>query len=164
MNFHFRQRMIHRAFQKSQWLLWVATGFGVGYLPIAPGTWGTGLAIGVYLLVANLPTALLAITIAALFALGVAASDYTDRYYNSSDNGCIVIDEIVGFLIAVWGIGFSWPHVLTAFLAFRIFDILKPFPARSIDNRVKGGIGVMSDDLIAGIYANITVRIVIAIF
>jgi phosphatidylglycerophosphatase A len=132
----------------------LATWFGTGLSPIAPGTVGTMGAIPLYLLLAPLPLPLylavtLAVTLLACWAAGRA-----QVIYNASDPGKIVIDEVAGYLVTMAASG--PPTILTVtagFLLFRIFDILKPFPARQVDRRMKNGCGVVLDDIVAGIYA-----------
>jgi phosphatidylglycerophosphatase A len=131
----------------------LALGFGSGLMPWMPGTFGTVAAIPVYLLVAQLPlTAYLALTL-ALFLVGIYLCGSAARAAGVHDHPAIVWDEIVGFLITMIAIPPSWHAVLAGFLLFRLFDILKPWPIRLLDRYVKGGFGIMIDDVVAGLFA-----------
>lgn len=139
-----------------------ATGFGSGYLPIAPGTWGSALALIIYvLLLKNFPLWLLLPTIAATYALGVIAADYFDNKEGTKDNGKIVIDEFVGQWITLLAVAPTIFNLIAAFFIFRLFDIVKPYPIRKIDSSLKNGQGVMLDDLVAGLYSLITLQLLI---
>jgi phosphatidylglycerophosphatase A len=129
-------------------------GFGAGLVPKAPGTAGTLVAIPLaWLLALVLPTAYVALLAIPLFAVGVWACGVTGRALGDEDCGSMVWDEIVAFLpLAVLCLAKPlW--LLGAFLLFRLFDIAKPFPIRQVERRVKGGFGVMIDDVLAAIYA-----------
>jgi phosphatidylglycerophosphatase A len=132
----------------------IALGFGTGLSPFAPGTVGTLLAFPLYYVLAQwLAPERLAAAIAAFFALGVWACGRTGRDLGVADHGGMNWDETVAFLgVLVFApAGFAWQAA--AFAAFRFFDIAKPPPIRSIDRSVKGGLGVMLDDVVAGAYA-----------
>jgi phosphatidylglycerophosphatase A len=131
----------------------LALGFGSGLMPWMPGTFGTVAAIPVYLLVAQLPlTAYLPVTL-ALFLIGIYLCGSAARAAGVHDHPAIVCDEIVGFLITMIAIAPSWHAVLAGFLLFRLFDILKPWPISLLDRYVKGGFGIMIDDVVAGLFA-----------
>jgi phosphatidylglycerophosphatase A len=132
----------------------VAFGFGVGLAPVAPGTWGTLLALPVYWLVSpRLEPVEFLLMLAVLFALGVWACEVTGRAIGASDHGGMVWDETVAFLLVLFFVPATLPWQAAAFLLFRLFDILKPPPIRYYDQALKGGFGVMLDDLIAASYA-----------
>jgi phosphatidylglycerophosphatase A len=137
----------------------IAGGFGSGYSPWAPGTTGTLFAWGSYLLLAQyLPIPLhMGLFLLAAFGVGVWACAKTGRDLGSVDHGSIVIDEIVPFWGVLWFTSLTtsngWLWQLTAFVLFRIFDVLKPQPARYFDTQVKNGFGVMCDDLMAALYS-----------
>ncbi|HET9664489.1 MAG TPA: phosphatidylglycerophosphatase A [Burkholderiales bacterium] len=138
----------------------VALGFGVGLVPGAPGTAGTLLAFPLYWALAPRvdPYGLLGV-IAALFVIGIWICERTGRAMGRADHGSIVWDEIVAFLLVLF---FTPPQLLwqaAAFLLFRLFDILKPPPIRYYDRTLKGGFGVMFDDLIAAFYTLIVLAI-----
>ena len=130
----------------------VSTGFGAGMAPKAPGTAGTIVAVLMYLLFAPIPLAYHLVAVAILFILGVWLCNVTARNLGVHDHPAIVWDEIVGFLATVVALPQGWPWVLAAFVLFRLFDIVKPWPIALIDKHVRGGLGIMLDDLLAGLY------------
>lgn len=141
--------------------VFIATGGYLGYFPIAPGTVGSAAGLLVYLLVwwARAP-AFEAALIAGLFAAGVWAGTSAERYFGGIDPGPIILDEIVGMLITLAFIPVGLPGAIAGFLLFRVFDVIKPFPARRLE-RLHGGLGVMADDAMAAVYANLSLRAVI---
>ena len=156
-------------------VLFFATGAGVGYLPLAPGTWGTVLGVGVFLLFVRMPPTLYMLTLAALCALAAWASGRAEALFGEHDASRIVIDEIAGFLVTMALVPRFPGYLIAGFIAFRFFDIVKPFPAGRIDRRWKADSGgstglqgsngwaVVLDDLVAGVYANVAVRIIAAL-
>ena len=138
----------------------IALGFGTGLSPFAPGTVGTLLAFPLYVVLAQwLAPEWLAAAIAALFALGVWACGRTGRDLGVADHGGMNWDEVVAFLgvLLFTPAGLAWQAA--AFVAFRFFDIAKPPPIRSLDRSVKGGFGVMLDDVVAGFYAVLAIAV-----
>lgn len=124
---------------------------------MAPGTAGSAVGVALCLPLAGLGPWLYALATLALLSLGIRAADAAERWYGRGDDGRIVIDEVVGQLIALAplalpGVGSSWPAVVTGFVAFRVFDVWKPGPARRAE-RLAGGAGVMLDDVVAGALA-----------
>jgi phosphatidylglycerophosphatase A len=138
----------------------LAFGFGVGLLPAAPGTFGTLLALPLFWLAAPRlgPIAFLALT-GTLFAIGVWACARTGRAIGQPDHGGMVWDELVAFLLVLFFTPASPYWQGAAFLLFRLFDILKPPPIRYYDRTLKGGFGVMFDDLIAAFYTLLVLAI-----
>ncbi len=133
------------------WVLLAAWG-PCGFAPVAPGTVGTLGAIPLYLALSRTGAgAYLAFTL-AFSALAMAASERAGRYWGVADASPIVIDEVAGYLVTMALVPFSWPSALAGFVLFRIFDVLKPWPASAFD-RVKNGAGVVLDDLAAGVWA-----------
>lgn len=131
----------------------LAFGFGSGASPVAPGTFGTLAAVPFYLLMATLPVPLyLGITLAA-FLLGIYLCGRTSRDLGVHDHSGIVWDEFVGFWITLTAVPLGWEGVLAGFVLFRLFDILKPWPIGWLDRHLEGGLGIMLDDLLAGVYA-----------
>jgi len=133
--------------------LFLAFGFGSGLAKKAPGTCGTLAAIPLYWLMiqAGLPIySLLTViaTVAGIWICGIAADKLGEH-----DFGGIVWDEVAGYLITMWLVPFSWQAVLLGFVLFRIFDIIKPWPIKWIDQKVQGGLGIMLDDVLAGVFA-----------
>lgn len=140
----------------------VATGFGSGFMPFAPGTAGTVVAIPVYLVFSPLSWPLYLLSALALTSLAVYASQEAERIFHKKDAPQIVIDEMAGFLWTMFLVSPTPLHVLLGLVFFRFFDIVKPFPARWCQQRLPGGYGVVFDDVVAGIYANILLWVVIA--
>lgn len=138
----------------------IALGLGTGLAPVAPGTAGTLLAFPIHLaLVQYLPTIPHAIVIALLFLLGVWACRVTGRAMGIADHSGMVWDEVVAMLIILLLVpeGVWW--WLAAFLLFRVFDVLKPPPIRYFDQTIKGGFGVMFDDILAALYTLLVLAI-----
>ena len=141
--------------------VFLATFGYCGYFPFAPGTIGSAAGLVVYLLVWWAQTPLVeAGLILVLFLAGVWAGTTAERYFGGIDPGPIVLDEVVGMLITLAFIPVGLSGAVAGFLLFRIFDIIKPFPAARLE-RLHGGLGVMADDAMAAVYANLTLRLVI---
>lgn len=141
----------------------LATTFGVGLLPFAPGTWGTLAAIPFYLLMRNLSLFHYCGLIVLLFGIGVWVSEIVTRDVGVYDYPQIVFDETVGFLATMIALPHHWLWIVLGFLLFRFFDILKPWPINWVDHEVRNGLGVMLDDLLAAIYASIVLRIILLV-
>jgi phosphatidylglycerophosphatase A len=141
--------------------VFVATVAYCGYFPIAPGTVGSAAGLLVYLLVWWAQSPVLEVgLIVGLFAAGVWSGTVAERYFGGIDPGPIVIDEVVGMLITLAFIPVGVSGALTGFLLFRIFDVIKPYPAGRFE-RLHGGLGIMADDAMAGVYANLVLRLAI---
>lgn len=140
----------------AHWAFWLATWGGVGKFPVAPGTMGALAAAGIaWLLIryAGLPVEALALLAAALFYPGAAASGRIEAELGTEDPGFIVVDEVVGQWLALAAIRpGEWRDWLLSIVLFRVFDILKPPPIRSLE-KIPGGVGVMADDAAAGLCA-----------
>ena len=129
-------------------------GFGSGLMPKAPGTFGTLVAVPLYwFLLQGLALPWLLAVIAISFVIGIWLCDVTAKNLGVHDHPGIVWDEFVGFWIACIALPSGWIWLLWAFVLFRFFDILKPWPIRWLDKRVPGGLGIMVDDVLAGFYA-----------
>ena len=141
--------------------VFVATVAYCGYFPIAPGTAGSAAGLVFYLLVwwTRSPAVEVGL-IAAVFAVGIWAATTAERYFGGIDPGQIVIDEVVGMLITLAFIPVGWSGALAGFVLFRIFDVIKPYPASRFE-RLHGGLGVMADDAMAAVYANLSLRLLI---
>lgn len=134
----------------------ISAGFGAGLCKYSPGTVGTAvLGLPMWWLLSHLSTALYLGATMLLFAFGVWVCGITNRALGVQDHGAIVLDEMVGFLMTMWAVPVSVTAAIAGFLLFRLFDIWKPYPIRKVDGSVTGGFGVMLDDLLAGVYANI---------
>jgi len=140
--------------------LLLATGFGVGYSPIAPGTLGTLIAIPVYYFLSNIHSPIYELTLVAFFFLSSWISENAQQYLGKKDDQRIVIDEVMGLLVTMLWVPKTILFVIFGFFLFRFFDILKPFPIRHLQRKWKGGYGVVFDDVLAGIYANIILQII----
>lgn len=142
-------------------VLFLATGFGVGCIPLAPGTFGSilGLPLGFLLAGMAIPVAIAAVAVFIVGAVWIA--NEAEKQLKQSDPGIIVIDEIAGMAVALIGLPVDLTIALIGFVIFRILDILKPFPIRFLDQHLNGGWGVVLDDVAAGIITNMVLRIAI---
>ena len=131
----------------------LSLGFGSGLAPFAPGTWGTVVAILPYLFLAQLELPYYLLVVGLSFAVGVFLCHYTSVALGVEDHSGIVWDEFVGFWVTMIAVPVTWQWILAGFVLFRVFDIIKPWPVKIADARMKGGFGVMFDDLLAGLYA-----------
>lgn len=141
----------------------VATLGFIGYMPFAPGTWGS-IAGFLFAFLLDLSPVGQFLVISAGIVVGIISSDTAEVVIGQRDSGKIVIDEFVGYLVSVFYVPHTYVFLIAGFLLFRIFDILKPFPINRIDESLGGGLGIMADDLLAGIYAAILLRLWIVIF
>jgi len=142
-----------------------STGFYTGYFPIAPATFSTlTLGVACYLSISHLNTYLYGLITLILFFPAVWLSDKSEKIFNKKDCGCIVIDELVGFLVTMFLVPFSWMNIVLGFFFFRFFDIVKPPPANFFNDRKKGGLDVVLDDVIAGVYSNLLLLVVYYLF
>lgn len=139
----------------------IATLWFIGYMPVAPGTFGTIAAFLVYVALQP-PPALHLLLVLVIVPLGIVAAHRTEKMLREKDSSHIVIDEFCGYLCSVLFLPSSVRSALTAFILFRLFDILKPFPIRRIESSLGGGIGIMADDILAAIYTNISLRVLFA--
>ena len=143
----------------------IALGFGAGLAPVAPGTFGTLVAIPMAIaLRAYLPDALFLAAVVVFLALGVWAAAVTGRDLGVPDHGAIVWDEVVAFLLVLYFVGDDAVGVAFAFLLFRAFDIVKPPPIRQLDAVMKNGAGVMLDDLLAAGYTLLVLAVAHRLF
>lgn len=145
-------------------LHFVAFGFGSGTLPYAPGTWGTLVAIPFYLILALLPSALYVFFTLVAIAGSVWICDKVSKEIKVHDHQGMCLDEIVGYLVTMLYVPIDISWIIVGFLLFRLFDIWKPYPIGDIDKKVKGGFGMIADDVVAGIYACIILHILIWIY
>lgn len=138
----------------------LATGFGSGLAPIMPGTCGTIVAIPIYLLLNLFPPTYYLIILAIMIAVGFWICNVVEHKTGIHDNPSIVWDEIVGFLLTMAFIPSRWCLIVIGFVLFRIFDIWKPWPINWVNSHVKGGFGIVIDDLLAAIYAGILLQFI----
>jgi len=141
----------------------IATGFYSGYLPKAPGTWGSLVGLPLFLLLYRLDLPFYLASVAGLFIVGAFVAGEAEKILDNRDPGIVVIDEIVGILVVLIAVPVTPLNLALGFILFRIFDIAKPFPIRLIDQRFHGGLGIMLDDVIAGIYALAVLHVAIRI-
>ena len=139
--------------------MFIATGFGSGYLPIAPGTWGSLVALPIHFMLIRLSPQYYYISLALIFLIAVATAGSAEKILNRKDPGAVVIDEIIGMLITLIGAPTTPLAWGSAFLLFRLFDIWKPFPASWADRHLNGGFGIVLDDVIAGGYALLCMQV-----
>ena len=141
----------------------LALGFGTGLAAKAPGTFGTLVGIPLFLIMQSLPVAIYCLITIILFLVGIWICDRTARQLGVHDHPGIVWDEVVGYLVTMIMAPAGWLWIIIGFILFRIFDIWKPWPIKMIDQGVSGGLGIMLDDLIAGIFALICMRLLLFI-
>jgi phosphatidylglycerophosphatase A len=138
--------------------VFIATVGYCGYFPIAPGTVGSAAGLIVYLLVWSTQSPVFeALLIAAVFGVGVWAGTVSERYFGGIDPGPVVIDEVLGMLVTLAFMTVNFKIAIAGFVLFRVFDVIKPFPAGRLES-LHGGLGVMADDGMAAIYANLALR------
>jgi phosphatidylglycerophosphatase A len=134
--------------------------WGVGYLPLMPGTFGSLVGIGVFLLLRSLAFQVFGVVVVT--GLGIWAATRTERILRTKDPGKVVVDEVAGQMIALVPVsvfGFGWVWIIVSFILFRLFDIFKPYPARRFE-ALRSGLGIMADDLVAGVYAAVIVTVI----
>ena len=141
----------------------LSTWIGTGLLPVMPGTFGTLAAVPLILLLDNLGAIYKLLTLMTAIAIAIWASGMHQKLLDQSDPREIVIDEVAGFLLTMLFLPCSWLTISLGFIFFRFFDILKPYPIKQLE-KLRGGFGVVIDDLAAGLYANIIVRIILLIY
>jgi phosphatidylglycerophosphatase A len=176
----------HRSRTLLDYLALTLATWGVGYLPGAPGTFGSAVGVGIYLLMQtasmrvfafalahgwsaelleSLRTTFMLLLIAVLTLVGIWAASRTEKLLGRKDPGIVVVDEVAGQLIAFLFVPFAsgWWVIITGFAAFRLFDIWKPYPIRRLES-LESGLGIMADDVLAGIYAAILMSLVTSIY
>ena len=144
-------------------IYFLAFGFGSGFLPKAPGTFGTLAAMPLYLLLVSFPVWLYAVLLVIAFCLGILICGKTSEYLRTHDHSGIVWDEFVGYWITMFMAPVSWVWMFVGFFIFRIFDIFKPWPIKKIDKHVKGGLGIMLDDVLAGIMGALCIQALVVL-
>lgn len=141
-------------------LHFIAFGFGTGVIPIAPGTFGTLAAIPIYLVMSHLPTLWYIVLTLIFIIAAIFICDKVARDIQVHDHPGIVLDEIVGYLLTMTAVPFGLFWIIAGFVLFRLFDIWKPWPIRWLDAKVKGGFGIVVDDLLAAVYAWVVLQII----
>ena len=144
--------------------MFLASGGYVGNIPVAPGTFGSLLGLPLCFAFAKIHLPLALLGAFALIAVAIWIAQRAEAITKQKDPGKIVIDEIAGMVVTLFGIPFHLTSVVIGFFIFRALDIIKPFPIRSLEHRVGGGAGVVIDDVAAGIFGNILVRLILHVF
>jgi len=135
----------------------LATTLGIGYVPFAPGTVGSLAGLLLWWLLPQ-STAVHALAIVALFIVGSWSGSVAERHFGKTDPGPVVIDEVMGMLVTLFMNPVGWKGAVVAFFLFRLADVVKPYPANRLE-RLPGGVGVMADDGMAAVYANLALRL-----
>jgi phosphatidylglycerophosphatase A len=139
--------------------LFIATGAFTGFFPFAPGTVGSALAILIDRgLRASGSELVYGLAIVVVSVVGVLSSQAAEKHFARKDPSQVVVDEVAGMLVSLYLLPVSWMGLVVGFLLFRLMDIIKPFPCRRAE-RLPGGLGIMVDDLLAGVYANLLLRL-----
>ncbi len=147
-------------FQRQSIIKFLASGFYTGYFPVAPGTIGSLVGILACFFLQGIPFITYAIVTILMLIAGIFISGAAERVFQAKDSSHIVLDEIAGVFVTFIFLPKGVTFLLAGFIAFRFFDILKPFPIRLIDEKLNGGWGIMLDDVLAGVYANILIRLI----
>ena len=139
----------------------IATCFGVGYVPVAPGTFGSLAGLALWFV---LPSSAFvqATAIFLIFAAGVWASSVAEHHFHATDPGPAVVDEVMGMLVTMFMIPAGWQPAVGGFVLFRLFDVVKPYPANRLEH-LRGGVGIMADDFMAAVYANLALKGMLAL-
>jgi len=141
--------------------VFIATCAYVGYAPVAPGTFGSAAGLAAFALVRYSGSSSVELmTILVLFAIGVWSGSEAERHFAGIDPGPVVMDEVVGMLITLAFLPVNWVGALVGFLVFRLLDVVKPWPAARFEH-LPGGLGIMADDGMAGVYGNLLMRLLI---
>ena len=141
-------------------IVFLATGAYSGFFPFMPGTVGTVVGVILFIILSSLSLPVYVLTTLAIIALSVWVSERAEKIFKKEDASEIVIDEIAGFLVTMAFLPNDWRYIAAGFVLFRVFDIFKPYPANRINDNVHGGVGVVFDDIVAGIYANLVLQAV----
>ncbi len=147
----------YKNFRLRSLLKYLATLGFIGYLPVAPGTFGSLVAAIFFVLLKPGDVATVSLLIIVIL-IGTIAAHHMEKVLNEKDSRHIVIDEFAGYIVSVLLLPSRWPYYVAAFLLFRFFDILKPPPLRRME-RFPGGLGIMADDILAGVYTNILLQV-----
>lgn len=139
----------------------IATLFGIGRIPKAPGTWGSLATIPLIFVLMKLGPIVYMISTLAISILAIYAADIYERQSDRHDSKEIVIDEVAGMLVTMTMLPMTWQAFVVGFVMFRFFDIFKPFPISYFDRKVPGGFGVVVDDLVAGLISNVILQFIL---
>lgn len=139
-------------------ILFLSSGGLVGYIPFAPGTFGSLLGLPLCFMLAKINIRVALVLLLLFVGLAVWICDSARRILGKEDPGCIVLDEISGMMVALAGVPLTIATSAAGFILFRLFDIMKPFPIRTVEKRFGGGLGIVLDDVVAGIFTNLILR------
>ena len=145
-------------------IIFLSTGAFSGYAPVMPGTVGSVAGVALYLLFPSFSVPIYLLLTVLFISLSVWISGKAAQLFKEKDPPKVVIDEIAGYLVTMATFSPDWKYIAAGFILFRIMDILKPYPANWINDNIQGGLGIVFDDVIAGIYANLilqTVRLLV---
>lgn len=145
-------------------IMLIATGFYAGCLPKAPGTWGTLAAFPLYFILVRLSPSAYWLALGIIFIIAVLTAGGAEKILDTGDPGRVVIDEIIGMLVGLTGTPLKVLPLVVAFVVFRFFDILKPFPVNWADSHLHGGLGIVIDDVLAGLYTLLVMKILASVF
>ena len=145
-------------------VMFLATGGFVGNIPLAPGTFGSLVAIPLCYILSKINLSLAVFAAVVIIFLAIWIAQVAETILKKKDPGSIVIDEIAGMIVTFMGVPFHPATVISGFLIFRALDITKPFPIRTLERRLAGGTGVVLDDVAAGIYSNLLIRLGLYIY
>ncbi len=148
---------------REETVMFLATGLYIGNIPFAPGSFGSLIALPLCFVLAEISLAAAVICTLVFIVFAGWIADAAEKILKRNDPGCIVIDEIAGMMVTLIGLPFNLTTVAMGFIIFRMLDIFKPFPIRYLDKRIPGGLGVVADDVVAGMIANLLLRLIIQV-
>lgn len=140
-------------------ILFFSSGTYLGYIPFASGTFGTLWGLPIFYILSAQSFRFQCLIITVSIGLAIFLAGQTENFLKRKDPSQVVIDEIVGYMVTVAGMPFSWTTAISGFFIFRIMDILKPYPIRKIDQKMPGGWGIVLDDVLAGVYSHLLLRL-----
>ena len=141
--------------------MFLATGCFIGNIPFAPGTFGTILGLPLCFLLSRTDFSIAVFLTAIFIIFAILIAHDAEKILKKNDPGCIIIDEIAGFMVALFGLPFNAIYASAGFVIFRLLDILKPFPIRLIEKKLSGGTAIVMDDVVAGIFSNLVLRVLL---
>jgi phosphatidylglycerophosphatase A len=139
------------------WSRFIATFGYIGYCPAAPGTLASAAGLGLAFALRHYPVFYVVVAV-VVTVLGLMSAGIVEKSVGKKDPGCVVIDEVAGMMVTLFAVPLSWPVMLTGFFLFRAFDMFKIYPANKLED-MGGSVGIMADDIAAGIYANVTLQV-----
>jgi phosphatidylglycerophosphatase A len=149
--------------RKNDFVIFLATGFFTGFLPTMPGTWGTFAGIPLVIISHRLTSIMQAVVTVVLVFFAAFIAGRAEILFEDRDARPIVIDEMVGFLITLLWLPLNFLTLCLGFVLFRLFDIVKPPPIGILEKRLHGGWGIVLDDVLAGVFANVTLRLLLTV-